>query len=623
MIFDWNLPRGLLPPRGALPTPRGGGWATWFYASNIPFNAANKLFFKAMKTSMRYSRQYSQVYDPCIRLTRKRIGGDLLDNAIKKVHTEQGLGAIVNSVMHAGYTFSSDGVTDNQGIPLLNFCIGTAGKGALVDIKTYLKPGSKDSEFVLGTLEEGFETTVDALVRAGKGLDKKKAERLCIQVITDGATTCQSARKEFVKDRPWMTEAWCALHCISLFFKDCFNVDYYFKMYKKVHSVVKYAKSHGAIRSAYDEARKANIRGQIPTSPALALPADTRMAGKWSLLDRAVKSTHNLKAAFGNDEVRKWRDRQTAEEKAKFDKLWEHLCCPILWPGVEETIKYLRPAFVIMRLADSDGEAMSWMYGLSLRVAVHFKNHADRSNKKLAAPYETSVEVLRLWKKRWGHFTNPLHHLGYVLNPAFTVDNPTKDASVHSGCAVALGKFCLKDDNICDKQKAAKVMNQLMLFSKGNSPDMWVPGTESFDLRKIARKIIMNFLSDDFKELKEVASKVLEQPVSSAQCERVWSSLNWIQGRLRGRLLPQNSVGLLRVYYGNAQEEKKKRNSNFEDWARFMGEDYTIPEEWLGYEDEDEEAEDMASPESGEVELTPEERDAGTSNEQPDSPDGG
>ena len=37
--------------------------------------------------------------------------------------------------------------------------------------------------------------------------------------------------------------------------------------------------------------------------------------------------------------------------------------------------------------------------------------------------------------------------------------------------------FCLKDDNICDKQKAAKVMNQLMLFSKGNSPDMWVPGT--------------------------------------------------------------------------------------------------------------------------------------------------
>ena len=133
----------------------------------------------------------------------------------------------------------------------------------------------------------------------------------------------------------------------------------------------------------------------------------------------------------------------------------------------------------------------------------------------------------------------------------------------------------------------------------------------------------MNFLSDDFKELKEVASKVLEQPVSSAQCERVWSSLNWIQGRLRGRLLPQNSVGLLRVYYGNAQEEKKKRNSNFEDWARFMGEDYTIPEEWLGYDDEDEQAEDMASPESGEVELTPEERDAGTSNEQPDSPDGG
>ena len=118
----------------------------------------------------------------------------------------------------------------------------------------------------------------------------------------------------------------------------------------------------------------------------------------------------------------------------------------------------------------------------------------------------------------------------------------------------------------------------------------------------------MSLLHPRFQGLKEVADKVLQQPVSSGQCERVWSSLNWVQGRLRGKLQPEKVKKLLRVYFGLARSENEsKSNYRKHEVMSFMGEDFDIPEEWLGYEDAEEEAqpEVMASPESGEVELTP------------------
>ena len=61
-------------------------WATFFYANNIPFNAANEHFFRAVEATMAFGRKFRHVpealdYKP--RLKRKRIAGPLPNEARK------------------------------------------------------------------------------------------------------------------------------------------------------------------------------------------------------------------------------------------------------------------------------------------------------------------------------------------------------------------------------------------------------------------------------------------------------------------------------------------------------------------------------------------------------------
>jgi len=58
--------------------------------------------------------------------------------------------------------------------------------------------------------------------------------------------------------------------------------------------------------------------------------------------------------------------------------------------------------------------------------------------------------------------------------------------------------------------------------------------------------------------LAAAAAAILEQPVSASQCERVWSRYGWVQGRLRGRLIPEKGKKLVMIHEKLVAQSKRE-----------------------------------------------------------------
>ena len=563
-------------------------WADWYISSNIPFRASNPAFQEAMDATCAHVLHTKQAYKPP---GRKRLAGPLLHDAYKREHVDRGCNEIARKVQWTGYSFSSDGLTDRKGVPLLNFCIATSGTESLTDLQIFHQPEEKNSEFILESLKNGFKRTVEALAKGsdntGGTLSQEQAAKLCVQVITDGAANCAKARKQFAQEHPWMFEAWCALHCIGLFFKDVFNIAHYKDIYQKAHDCIKYIKVHDNLRLAFDNAR--NSEG-TPTAPALELPGHTRMGGKWSLLRRAIKSKDKLRAVFTTPFVTQWSARLHGAEKQEFGKFRELVNQEDFWGHIEKTVSLLQPAFIVMKVADGTSDAMSWMKGLSLRVYWHFDAAVEEAKQKRWVSRGRLEEVQNLWQKRWDDFHNPLHTLAYALNPAFANDkvlaSGNMDAEIRRECREALKKFCLEDggdeneeDGLTNagKTKLGNLFGELVAYNRGELGD----GVSWVTLKAMQPTAVLHYLPS-FEHLPLVANIVLAQPVSVSGCERVWSNLAWIQGKLRGRLLPETGKKLLCTCLSLRTKKRRKINVPHEKVLHFMDEEYDIPEWWLG-----------------------------------------
>ena len=212
-------------------------WAEAFFDGNIPWNAiGRKRFRKAVEATSRLGASY-------LPPTRHRLGGKLLQETYNRVVIGGEGGSVYENVVFAGGTMGRDGWIGSNGVPLINYCLSSGQKDGIMDVEICEEPTKKGAEFIRAGLERAFKKSVSEMMTK-LSVSQHDAEMSIMQVLTDGAPNCAKARREFCKDKPWMFEAWCSLHCISLFFRDVFeNVELFKSCSSRVKLIVMYLRN--------------------------------------------------------------------------------------------------------------------------------------------------------------------------------------------------------------------------------------------------------------------------------------------------------------------------------------------------------------------------------------------
>ena len=177
--------------------------ASFFYENGISFNVADSSSFARMlEESMRFAKQnpFQSYKAP----SRKRLSGELLDQAYKS--TQQLVAPILAIAKKFGATISSDGWSDAQRRPILNFMASTRAAAAFlksVDCTDHMaEGGKKDAVYIAANILSV--------------VDEFGAEDV-VQVIMDGAN--KATWPIITKEYSWIICSWCVAHVIDLWFE--------------------------------------------------------------------------------------------------------------------------------------------------------------------------------------------------------------------------------------------------------------------------------------------------------------------------------------------------------------------------------------------------------------------
>lgn len=330
------------------------------------------------------------------------------------------------------------------------------------------------------------------------------------------------------------------------------------------------------------------------------MPSDTRCGGKWILLNNALKARSTIQRVLLLGDVDAWRKSLTGAAAAKAEKIFADLGDNTLWDDAEALVDLLRPAYVLMKICDSSSDAISWVYGFSLRMQKKYeqlktaasKRASSRASSKKAKEAERRAsEVFNAWTDRWANLHSPLHSLAYLLNPAFTIDRAWEDQNedhlrrgddartMKDDVNLVLEKyFADGDGSLSDARKMMKkkAYFNIAKFQRGELTNAF-RGTpqEQRDhiLGLTLDELWAELATEGYADLAPVARRVLAQVVSASACERVWSRWGWIESKLRNRLLPEKTRKLVCIHAAIRLAEIQKTVAPGDGRSRKLAED--------------------------------------------------
>ena len=205
----------------------------FFYENGVPFYIAQSASWKEMiQTAIRFgkdnpSKEYKEP-------NRWRIAGPLLDAARDK--TEERLQKHVEARLLYGCTVASDGWSDAQQRPIINFMVITREAAVFsksIDCSDHMAEGGrKDAQYL-----------AEAIISEIKSVGPENV----IQVIMDGANKAvwPFIQKEF----PHITCAWCCAHVLDLLLEDIGKMEFFSALWEQGKNVVKWIRSHQHFRA--------------------------------------------------------------------------------------------------------------------------------------------------------------------------------------------------------------------------------------------------------------------------------------------------------------------------------------------------------------------------------------
>ncbi|XP_061371038.1 uncharacterized protein LOC133313660 [Gastrolobium bilobum] len=352
--------------------------ARMFYSAGLPFNLAKNPYFQASYT---YAANHN-------------IGGYLPPgyNALRttllqkeKENIDRLCEPIREAWTHKGVSIVSDGWSDSQRRPLINFMAVSDGKAMF--LKSVDCSGEiKDKNFIFRLLKEVIQEVGEANV---------------VQVITDNAANCKGAGQLIEQEFPSITWTPCVVHTLNLAVKNICaakNVENNQITYEECCWISDIIGDVAAIKHfIMNHSMRLAIYNEFVSLKLLSI-ADTRFASMIVMLKRFKLIKSGLQNMVISEKWNIYRDDNLGRARLVKEKLLDDC----FWESVDYILAFTAPVYDMIIACDTDRACLHLIYDIyysqqwlqedSSRVLPHMDLELTQERQKCLRRFFPSME---------------------------------------------------------------------------------------------------------------------------------------------------------------------------------------------------------------------------------------
>ncbi|XP_022869854.1 uncharacterized protein LOC111389199 [Olea europaea var. sylvestris] len=370
--------------------------ARMFYSSGLPFTLARNPYYISSYTLASNSR-ISGYLPP----SYNKLRTTLLQKEKKNV--ERLLNPIKGTWVEKGVTIVSDGWSDPQRRPLINFMAVTES-GPMFLKAVDCSGETKDKYFIANLMKEVINEI---------------GHQKVVQVITDNAPNCKGAGQIIELEYPHIFWTPCVVHTLNLALKNICaakNVENNLITYEECNWITNLHDDVMIIKNFImnHSMRLAMFNEFVPLK--LLSVAKTRFASIIAMLKRFKLIQRGLQALVISEKWSLYReDDMTKASFVKlkvFDDLW--------WDSISYVLSFTSPIYDMLRFCDTDKPCLHLVYDMWNTMIEKVRGIIYRNEKKVQEEELSFYNVVhRILVDRWNKNNTPLHCLSHSLNPRY------------------------------------------------------------------------------------------------------------------------------------------------------------------------------------------------------------
>jgi hypothetical protein len=319
----------------------------------------------------------------------------------ERAHMEQLMKPIKSSWQDKGLSIVSDGWTDAQRRPLINF-MGTSELGPI-----FLKPidGTKeykDKHYIACLL-------LDATSEVGP--------HKVVQVITDNAAVLKSAGSIVEAKYPHIFWTPCVVHTLNLALKNICaakNTEKNEVTFEACHWITEIIDDASFIRIfIMNHSMRLAIFNEFSPLKLLAV-AETRFASMLIMLKRLRDIKKNLQAMVISEQWTSYKK----DDVGKASNVKNLILNDVWWGKVDFILEFTKPIYDMIRVADTDTPIFHFVYDMWDTMIEKVKEVIFRyegvQENETSSFFNVIYDILI---DRWTKNSTPLHCLAHFLNP--------------------------------------------------------------------------------------------------------------------------------------------------------------------------------------------------------------
>ncbi|XP_045788744.1 uncharacterized protein LOC123883850 [Trifolium pratense] len=498
-----------------------------FYSAGLPFHLSRNPYFRR---AFSYAANNSiPGYQPP---GYNKLRTTLLHN--ERSHVENLLQPIRNTWNQKGVTIVSDGWSDPQRRPLINFMAVT--ESGPMFLKAVDCSGEvKDREFIAQKIK-------DVVMEVGPSN--------VVQIVTDNAAVCKSAGLIIEAEFPNIFWTPCVVHTLNLALKDICaarNTERNNEIFEECRWITQVADDANFIKNfVMLHSMRLSIFNSFNSLKFLSV-APTRFATTVVMLKRIALLKKGLQNMVISEQ---WTSYKADDvQKAKFVK--DTLLDDTWWDKINYIIAFTSPIYDVLRRTDTEASCLHLVYDMWDSMIQDVRKAIYKHERKAEVEHSAFHDVVhsRLIA-RWTKSNTPLHCLAHSLNPRYYshewLSEDRNRVCPHQDKEITDERVKCFKRLFPDADERRKVNVEFANFSDGREGFADVDSLN--DKGKMDPKSWWLVHGVHAPLLQKVALKLLGQPCSSSCSERNWSTYSFIDSLRRNKLLPKRAEDLVFIH---------------------------------------------------------------------------
>nr|XP_007144620.1 hypothetical protein PHAVU_007G170700g [Phaseolus vulgaris]ESW16614.1 hypothetical protein PHAVU_007G170700g [Phaseolus vulgaris] len=371
--------------------------ARMFYSSGLPFHLSRSPYYRSAFSYAANTSNLSEYVPP----TYNKLRGHLLSK--ERSHVENLLQPIQNSWNQKGVTIVSDGWSDPQRKPLIDF-MATTESGS-VFLKSINRYGEiKDKDFIAKHIR-------DVIMEVG--------QNNVVQIITDNADVCKAAGMLIELEFPSIYWSPCVVHTLNLALQNICaakNTEKNSDIYHQCSWISQIVDDATFVKNfIMGHSMRLSMFNNFNSLKLLSL-APTRFASTIVMLKRFRSLKKGLQEMVISDEWSFYKEDNV--DSAQFVK--ETLLTDHWWMKVDYILAFIAPIYDVLRKTDTNMATLHLIYEMWDSMIENVRRVIYHHERKTKAEYSSFFEVVKLiLMDRWTKSNIPLHCLAHSLNPRY------------------------------------------------------------------------------------------------------------------------------------------------------------------------------------------------------------